>query len=245
MRHFACFRPGADQHDVMKPPFYPVKKDDDAPEPVSPVYCDAYVNFVIRGFVAGQRMDVLLPDPVKDGSGYNFERLLKQKILQRDGTEGPKFVFGPHLFAYIDFVVATAIFAGLAESQVDRELYNEILADYIVHDSIAATEGRPSSRTIFMDAYQDYVRRFPDSIKQVTRRRAAPSSSPMVVDADDFIGDVLLLDAMRKRYPTLGIGSPAAVGVRHALGLPSLPSPSVEGGSGGSGGPGGGDPPTP
>jgi hypothetical protein len=216
----------------MKPLFYPVKKDEDAPEPVSPVYCDAYMNFVIRGFAAGQRMDVLLPKFRKDGSGYDFEPLLKQKILQRDGTEGPKFVFGPHLFAYMDFVVATAIFPGLADPQVDRETYTEILADYVVHDSIAATEGRPSSRTIFMNAYQDYVRRFPDAIKQVRRRRAPPPGAPVVVDVDDFIGDVLLVDAMRKRYPTFEIGPPAAVGVRHALGLPSRVEPP----SGGSGG---------
>ena len=95
-----------------------------------------------------------------------------------------------------------------------------------------------------MNAYQEYVRRFPDAIKQVRRRRAPPPSAPVVVDVDDFIGDVLLVDAMRKRYPTMGIGSPAAVGVRLALGLPSRVAPpscgsggaaegAAEGGGGG------------
>ena len=233
MRNFAYFRP--DQHDVMTPPFFPVKKDGDAPEPQTPVYCDAYMNYVVRGFGAGQRMDVIFPEVLKDGSGFDFEPLLKQKILGRDGTDGPKFVFGPHLFAYMDFVAATAIFPGLADPQVDRELYNEMLADYLVHDSIAATDGRQSSRTIFMNAYQEYVRRFPDAIKQVRRRRAPPPSAPVVVDVDDFIGDVLLVDAMRKRYPTMGIGSPAAVGVRLSLGLPSRGAAegAAEGGGGG------------
>ena len=155
MRQFAYFR--LDQHDVMTPPFFPIKKDGNAQEPQTPVYCNTYMNYFVRGFGAGQRMDVIFPEPLKDGSGFDFEPLLKQKILGGDGMEGQKPVFGPHLFAYVDFVAATAIFSGLADLQVDRELYNEMLADYIVHDSIAATEGRPSSRTIFMDAYQDYV----------------------------------------------------------------------------------------
>jgi hypothetical protein len=34
----------------------------------------------------------------------------------------------------VDFVAATAIFSGLADLQVDRELYNEMLADYIVQN---------------------------------------------------------------------------------------------------------------
>jgi arginine utilization protein RocB len=82
MLNFAYFR--LDQHDVLTPPFFPIKKDGDEQEPQTPVYCYTYMNYFIHGFGADQLMDVMFPELLKDGSGFDLEPLLKQKILGQD-----------------------------------------------------------------------------------------------------------------------------------------------------------------
>jgi hypothetical protein len=158
LRNLRYFDKSKDGHNVKMPPFIVLGASPQL------VFSDAWVYTFLHGFAAAQRMDVFVASLAGAGCyGSIFER----RITKEDGTPGDEYIMSPKLFALVDFYIYSSpwSWSGIQGQYCSRNVYTELLAEYLFFDRNARLQNQPDSREILKMALVDYVRRFPDVLK--------------------------------------------------------------------------------